>query len=270
MEQYLLPILVLVAIAIIAGVILTLASKFMAVSVNEAAAQIRETLPGANCGACGYAGCDAYAAALADDHTVKGNMCTPGGSAVALAISKVLGIDFESVEGKYALVRCSGTFDKTQYVMDFKGIQSCNANKMFYRGRGACSKACLGFGDCVDVCEYGAITMVNGVASIDKNKCVGCSVCVNNCPNQLITLVPSSLTTFVGCSSTDKPANTHKVCKAGCIACKKCEEVCKFDAIHVADNLASIDSAKCKNCGMCIKVCPVGVIKSNKPPKQKN
>lgn len=264
MVQYILPVVIVVGIGFLAGAILTLASKFMHVKVNESVAQIRKVLPGANCGACGYAGCDAYATVLANDHTIKANLCTPGGSAVALSISKILGINFEAVEGKYAMVKCSGTFDKTSYVMDFRGIQSCNANKMFYRGRGSCSRACLGFGDCVEVCAYGAISMVNGVANVDKNKCVGCSVCVRNCPNSLISIVPSSLSTYVGCSSQDNAAHTHRVCKAGCIACKKCEKVCKFDAIHVVNNVAVIDPEKCKNCGMCVKECPVGVIKSNR------
>lgn len=267
MEQYYIPVLIVAAIGVIAGATLTIASRFMAVKVNEAAALVKQALPGANCGACGYAGCESYANALVDNHTVKANLCTPGGSAVALEISKILGIAFESVEGKYALVKCSGTFDKTNYIMDFRGIQSCNANKMFYRGRGACSKACLGYGDCVEACRYGAISMINGVAAIDKVKCVGCSVCVKKCPNHLIDIVPAGLTTYVGCSSPDSGAKTGSACKAGCIACKKCEKVCKFDAIHVVGNLAAIDPEKCKNCGMCIKECPVGIIKSNRVRK---
>ena len=267
MEQYVTPILIVAGIGILAGAILTVASKFMAVKVNEAAVKVREALPGANCGACGFAGCDDYAASLVNDHTVKANLCTPGGSAVALEISRILGISFEAAEGKYAIVKCSGTFDKTNYIMDFRGIQSCSANKMFYRGRGACSRACLGFGDCVEACECGAIFMVNGVARIDKLKCVGCGVCVKRCPNHLIEIVPSGLSTYVGCSSQDDGAKTHRICKAGCIACGKCEEACRFDAIHVKGNLAEIDPEKCKNCGMCAKVCPTGIIQSNRIKK---
>lgn len=267
--QFLLPVAIVAGIGLLSGAVLTVASKFMAVEENEAAVKVRAVLPGANCGACGYAGCDDYANALVNDHSIKPNLCTPGGSAVALEVSNILGISFESVKGKYALVKCSGTYDKTSYIMDFKGIQSCNANIMFYRGRGSCFNACLGYGDCVDVCEYDAIKIVNGVASIDKNKCVGCGVCVKKCPVSLIALVPENNTTYVGCSSIDAAAKTMRVCKIGCIACKKCEKVCKFDAIHVENNYASIDPEKCKNCGLCIKECPVGVIKSNKPIKQK-
>jgi electron transport complex protein RnfB len=146
--------------------------------------------------------------------------------------------------------------------MDFKGLQSCAANKLFYRGRGACHKACLGYGDCVKVCNYEAISVVNGVAIVNKCKCVGCGLCAQRCPSNLIQIIPSSSSVFVACSSIDPGALTRKLCKAGCIACKKCEKACQADAIKVVDNLASIDVTKCTSCGACIAQCPVGVIKS--------
>lgn len=257
------PIAIVTVTGIIAAVVLTLAAKFMAVTVNESVAQIYSVLPGVNCGACGFAGCEEYARQLAENSSIKPNLCTPGGADVARKISTILGIEFESVAGKYAIVKCSGTLDKTDYVMDFRGLQSCSANKLFYRGRGACFKACLGYGDCVKACNYDAISIVNGVAVVDKCSCVGCGLCVSRCPNDLIAIIPSSSTVFVGCSSPDPAAVTRKACKAGCIACKKCEKVCEFDAIKVENNIATIDPEKCTNCGACIAACPVGVIKTS-------
>jgi Na+-translocating ferredoxin:NAD+ oxidoreductase subunit B len=262
--NYLIPVGIVVLIGLISAAVLTLAAKFMSVTVNEAVSQVYSVLPGANCGACGFAGCEEYARQLVDDKTVKANLCTPGGSEVSLKISTILGIDFESVAGKYAIVKCSGTLDKTDYIMDFRGLQSCSANKLFYRGRGSCFKACLGYGDCVLACNYDAISIVNGVAVVDKCKCVGCGLCANRCPNQLIEIIPSSSRVFVGCSSTDTGAYTRKVCKAGCIACKKCEKACEAGAITIANNLATIDPAKCTNCGACITQCPVSVILSTR------
>lgn len=261
MEKFIAPILIVVGIGLIAGIILTLAAKFMAVKVDERVAKLREALPGANCGACGYPGCDEYAKVLAEDHTIKANLCTPGGSAVSQEISEILGVEFEGVAGKVAILKCSGSCEKTNYVMDYQGLQSCRASKQFYRGRGACHKSCLGFGDCAVICEYDAIKIENGIAVVDRNKCIGCGMCEKSCPNKLIEIVPKSTRVVVGCSSEESPTFTRQNCKIGCIGCKLCVKACKFDAIEVDGSLATIDYTKCKNCTLCAKVCPRGVIK---------
>lgn len=261
--QYLTPVILVVVIGLLAGVLLTIAAKFMAVKMDETAGKIIEVLPGANCGACGFAGCEDYANAIAADkeHKLKANMCTPGGNDVAMQISNILGIEFEGAASKVAIMKCSGSREKTSYSMDYQGYQNCKANKLFYRGRGLCEKACLGFGDCVKVCEYGAIKIENGIAVIDRNKCVGCGLCAKECPNDLIEIVPDKMRVVVGCSSIDTAKNTTQICTIGCIGCKRCEKECKFDAIHVIDNHAVIDYSKCKNCTLCAKVCPTKVIK---------
>lgn len=262
--QYFIPVALVVAIGLLAGGILTVAAKFMAVKVDETAAKILEALPGANCGACGYAGCADYANALAGDpeHTIKSNMCTPGGNAVAMAVGGILGVEFEGADSKYAIMKCSGSREKTSYSMDYQGYQNCKANKLFYRGRGTCEKACLGFGDCVSVCDYDAIHIENGIAVINRNKCVGCGACAKACPNALIEIVPSKMQVVVGCSSVDPGNVTRQICTIGCIGCKLCEKECKFDAIHVENNHAVIDYTKCKNCKLCVKVCPTKVIRA--------
>jgi len=258
------PVGVVAAIGLLSGVLLTIAAKYMAVPVDDRVTNVREVLPGANCGACGFAGCDEYAEKLVHDG-VKTNLCTPGGGAVALAISKQLGVEAEEVVPKSAIVKCSGTCKDTTYIMDYQGPQTCEACNYFYQGRGSCSHACLGFGDCVQVCQYDAIHIENGIAVVDKENCTGCSMCAKACPNFLINIVPSSSEIFVGCSSKDKGAFTRKVCSAGCIGCKKCEKTCAYGAITITDNLAAIDPEKCVNCGDCVGVCPTNVIKSQIP-----
>ncbi|MGI6733664.1 MAG: RnfABCDGE type electron transport complex subunit B [Anaerovoracaceae bacterium] len=265
--QFVIPVGIVVGIGLLSGIMLTVAAKFMAVEVDETAANIAEALPGANCGACGYAGCADYAGALAADHSVPANLCTPGGNAVAMAISELLGVEFEGAQAKVAIVKCSGTREKTSYSMDYQGYQNCTANKLFYRGRGTCEKACLGFGDCVKVCDYGAIYIENGIAVVNRNRCVGCGACAKVCPNQLIEIVPDKMRVVVGCSSIDKGSVTKDICSIGCIACKLCEKSCKFDAIHVENNHAVIDYTKCTNCTLCAKVCPTKVIHVH--PKKK-
>jgi electron transport complex protein RnfB len=261
--SFIVPVALVTGMGLLAGGILTIADKFMAVEMDETAANILAVLPGANCGACGYAGCEDYANALAADkeeHMVKTNLCTPGGNNVAMAISEILGVEFEGASSKFAIMKCSGTHERTKYNMDYQGPPTCKANKLFFRGRGVCEAGCMGFGDCVAVCNYDAIRIINGIAAINKNRCVGCGLCAKACPNKLIELAPETTNVVVGCSSVDTGRVTRQKCTIGCIACKICEKNCPEDAIHVIDNHAVIDYTKCTNCGTCVSKCPRKVI----------
>ena len=269
MQAFIIPIAAAVAIALIAALLLSLAAKFMAVPVNETQAAIRAELPGANCGACGFAGCDDYAAALAEGGDVKTNLCVPGADAVAAAIAAILGQDAEDVIEQVANVRCSGLCDVTKPEMDYQGLKTCAAAKGLFGGPGSCKYGCIGFGDCERVCPYGAIQVCNGLAKVDREKCVGCGMCARTCPQHIIDIIPDVKRVYVACSSADKGAVTNKLCSAGCIGCKLCEKACKFDAIHVENNHAVIDIDKCKNCGMCAKACPKKVIKMYPKPQAK-
>lgn len=260
MSGYLIPVVAVVAIALLSGVILTLAAKFMAVPVDETAVLLREALPGANCGACGYAGCDQYAAALAADHTIAPNLCIPGGASSAEALAGILGVDAGESVAMRASVRCSGTPDKTAPAMEYQGLKSCSAAKLFFGGEGSCKFGCMGMGDCISVCSYDAIGIVNGIACTNPAACTGCGACAKACPQKLIDIMPAKQRVFVVCNSCDPGGVVNKTCKAGCIGCKLCEKECKFDAIHVVDNLAVIDYGKCKNCTLCAKKCPKSVI----------
>jgi Na+-translocating ferredoxin:NAD+ oxidoreductase RNF subunit RnfB len=251
-------ILAVTVIGIICAVMLAVASKVMAVKVDEKAAALREALPGANCGACGYPGCDGYAAALTGGG-VKTNLCIPGGDAVAEQVSVILGVSFENVVEKVAVVHCIGDCDATKDRIDYEGITTCAAAKLL-GGKGSCSYGCIGFGDCAAVCPYGAICIEKGIARVDTRKCTGCSMCVAACPNKIITVERDTIKTAVLCSNKDKGAVTRKKCTVGCIACKKCEKECPVQAIVIENNLSVIDYAKCTDCGHCAEVCPVKCI----------
>ncbi len=267
MEGYIIPVVLVCVVGIAAGVILTIAAKVMYVPVDERVTQCLEALPGANCGGCSFAGCSDYANAIVENGSPV-NMCPVGGAAVAAVLAKIMGVDAGSAEPQVAIVRCGGFGDKTSKILEYDGVPTCKANKSMYNGAGACGHGCLGYGDCVSACNFNAIGIVNGVAWVDRENCVGCGACTKACPNGLITLVPKSNLVYVACSSTDKGAVTRKACTAGCIACRKCEKTCKFDAIHIENNKAVIDPEKCKNCGMCAKECPDGsIIKLPKPKK---
>ncbi|MBQ2749834.1 MAG: RnfABCDGE type electron transport complex subunit B [Clostridia bacterium] len=243
--------------SILFGYLLSVAAKFFYVKIDERIEKVQEVLPGANCGGCGYSGCAAYAEAC-----VKGapcNLCNAGGQAVANKIATITGRESGTVEEKKAFVYCSGGgHDKNRY--EFFGMHSCIPASRIDGGPHLCTFACLGFGSCVKVCNFNAISVVNGVAKVDQSKCTGCGACVAECPKGIIGLVPASQNINVPCRSHMKGADTMKACTMGCIGCKKCEKACTHGAITVKDSLASIDPAKCVSCGDCFNTCPRNLI----------
>ena len=260
MNEILLPVLIVAGIGLLCGLGLAIASIVMAVPKDEKAEAIEEILPGANCGACGYSGCAGYAKALSSGEAPVG-LCSPGGAAVAAATAELLGVAAGEVEYKTALVHCMGSHDNTTDRMKYQGIGSCAAAVQLYGGISSCSFGCMGLGDCAAVCEYDAIKVCNGVASIDPTRCKGCSKCVQACPKHLISFVPLKPQAVVRCSNCDKGGVTRKLCKVGCIGCMKCVKACESGAVTVNQFKASVDPAKCTACGKCVEVCPQDCIR---------
>ncbi len=257
---------IIIATAIVAGVglfiglFLGVAAKFFEVKQDERELQVRELLPGANCGGCGYPGCDGLAAAIAKGEA-PANACPVANAAAHKAIAEVMGSSVEEGERMVAFVKCAGTCDKTEVKYEYYGVRDCNkAAAVPGRGDKKCSYGCMGFGSCVKVCAFDAIHIVNGIAVVDKEKCTGCSSCTAKCPNKLIEMVPVSARHQVACSSLDRGKDVKAACSTGCIGCKLCVKNCEYDAIHVENNLAYIDYSKCTNCGKCAGVCPVKII----------
>ena len=247
-------------IGIICALVLAIASKVMAVKEDERFPIVRDCLPGANCGACGYPGCDGYAKALLSDENVKTNLCIPGADAVSRQLSEILGVEFEDVVEQVAVIKCRGDCDMTGDKMEYHGIESCAAANIMYNGRRKCVWGCLGLGDCARACPNGAICIEKGIAHIDTRKCTGCGICTRTCPNNLITVMPDIERVLVTCSNAEKGARTRVQCSHGCIGCRKCEKACPTGAVTVKNNLAEIDYEKCINCGECAKVCMTGCI----------
>lgn len=267
----LIPVGIVVVIGLIAGIILTIAAKLMYVPVDQVVADLNEALPGANCGACGYAGCNDYAEALGADqeHSLSTALCPVGGSEVATKIAEILGVAAEDAEPKVAMVMCNGTSGVTKTIMDMDRVATCKAATQFYGGQWACAFGCVGLGDCKLHCEYDAIEIVDGLARINRDKCVGCGVCAKACPKNIISIQAKKSLVYVACTSNSPGGNTRKRCTVGCIGCMKCQKACKFDAIFVENNLARVDFDKCKNCGLCEKECPTKAIINLRPKKVK-
>ena len=260
MSPIVIAVLSVAGIGILCAIMLAVFSKVMAVPVDEKYVKVRECLPGANCGACGYAGCDGYAKALSDGDEERTNLCVPGADAVSRQLSDVLGVAFQDVVEQVAVVKCRGDCNAVQNKMNYEGIKTCAAANMLFAGFSACSCGCLGLGDCAAACPEHAICMDNGLAHVDTRKCVGCGVCVKTCPNHLIDLMADVEKVLVKCSSTDSTIVTRSACSRGCLGCGKCQRECPAGAITVVNNLAHVDYEKCTNCGHCAEVCLTGAI----------
>lgn len=255
----LIPAGIFAGLGVLLGVLLAVASRVFAVKTDERVEKIAEVLPGANCGGCGYSGCAALADAI-----VKGeapaNACRAGGAACAEKIGKIMGVSVTAQTPVRARVLCSGACGKAQEKCRYEGVQDCIAADRMYGSDKACAFGCMGLGSCVSVCKYSALSIRDGIAHVDPDRCTGCGACAGICPKHLIELVPTTAKYVVDCHSKDPGATARKVCDVGCIGCKICEKNCPSDAVHVTDNLAAIDQSKCTACGTCAQKCPRKII----------
>lgn len=266
MNTILIPVVIVAAMGLVLGLGLAVASKVFAVPVDEKAEKIRACLPGANCGACGFSGCDGYAAALSEGKTDKTNLCGPGGKDTAKGIAEVLGVESCDVKQMVAVVLCQGNFNNVGMKLDYSGVKSCRMAAQLFGGPKQCTYGCLGFGDCVEQCPYGAIFLCDGVARVNPELCQSCKMCMNICPRGLIELYPvDEAHAGVFCKNRDKGALTRKACKQGCIACTKCVRVCEAGAVTIENNVAHVDTSKCTGCGKCMEGCPTGAINTILP-----
>ena len=242
------------------GVLLAVCSHFFAVPDDEKVKQIRAVLPGANCGACGYKGCNDYAEAVASGNAAP-NLCIPGALAVAEQLGEILGVEVEEPKDVVALVHCNGDCTACGDKAIYDGMKTCHASTAFFGGPKACSYGCIGCGDCAAVCISDAICMENGIARVDSSRCVGCGLCAKTCPKHIISMVPQDTKVVVYCVNHDKGAEARKACQNACIGCKKCEKLCPLGAITVVDNCAVVDYEKCQGCGVCAEGCPTKCLK---------
>lgn len=250
--------------AVLAAVLYFVAQKFK-VEEDPRIDEVEKMLPGANCGGCGFAGCRGMAEALVKNDDISALYCPVGGGEVMKAVADYLGKAAPEREPQVAVVRCAGTCANRPRTNQFDGAPSCAVVAATYGGETGCTFGCLGKGDCTAVCEFGAITMnpETGLPEVDDEKCTACGACVKACPKGVIELrkkFPKSRKVYVSCVNKDKGGVARKSCKAACIGCGKCAKVCPFGAITVENNLAFIDSTKCRLCRKCVVECPTGAI----------
>ena len=255
---------VMAALGTLIGIGLSFAYRKLKVEEDPNLKKILETLPGLNCGACGYASCEEFAKNLKEGKTPLDG-CKVGGEKLAKELKSLLGKGKTSKkDNKKARLKCNATNDQKTKTVDYKGFKNCQASDALGSSGFMCFEGCLGFGDCAEVCPVSAIEIKEGSPQINLNKCIGCGLCIEACPRDLIDVVnlkeSQEALIVVGCNCTQTGTVTGKMCKAGCIACGKCIKVCPVDAIKIENSKAIINPLKCIACRKCVEACPTGAI----------
>ena len=243
------------------GIGLAIAAHKIAVETNPLIEEVLESLPLAQCGGCGYPGCEGYAIAVVSDPNVPPNLCFPGKERVAALVAELTGKKLTAVEDQIALVRCSRVEGRVSHKHEYIGFASCTAANLGFGGPSNCQYACIGLGECAEVCPFDAIDMVENFPVVNPDKCVSCGVCVRTCPKKIIELQTLKARVYVPCSTMDMGNKVKAVCQVGCIACKICVKVCPGKVVSYENNNIKIDHKACIAYGpsceeVCVAKCP--------------
>lgn len=277
MNVILVAVIALGVLGLVLAAVLFLIAKKFAVEEDPRIAQVAEVLPQANCGGCGFPGCSGFAEACvkaAGTGSLEGKLCPVGGQEVMEKVAGILGLTAEAGEQKVAVVRCNGTCANRPRTVQYDGVRSCRIAHNTAGGETGCFYGCLGCGDCVAACTFGAIHMnpETGLPEVDETKCTACGACTKACPRNIIELRPmgkKGRRMVVRCVNKEKGPVAKKACAAACIGCGKCMKTCEFEAITLENNLAYIDPAKCRLCRKCEEACPQGsIVAMNFPPRK--
>lgn len=265
MSTPILILLVLTSLGLFFGFVLAYSNKKFGIEVNPLIHIVEDVLPKGQCGACGYAGCMAYAEAVVLNPDVAPNLCSPGKDAVAKLVAELTGKAAAPMEPQIAQVKCAGSNSKAGKSYAYNGVEDCVAANLLFGGHKSCKYGCLGLGTCVKSCPFDAMVMSeDGLPIIDPEKCTSCGKCVSVCPKQVISLMPIGARVRVNCSSKDKGPVAKKACSVACIGCSLCMRQCPHEAIKMENNLAIVDAKICEEkCSdaVCLSKCPTKAIR---------
>jgi len=248
------------------GFALAAAAMRFNVAVNPLVERVREALPSANCGACGFAGCLAYAEAVVERTDVSPSLCAPGRGPVAQELASLTGKEMGAVQDRLVVMRCHGTSAYARNEAEYVGVETCAAASLVFGGPKACKNGCLGLGDCVRACPFDALYLGEaGIAVVNTDKCTGCGICVPVCPKDLFQLYPRGRRIELSCVARDKGSVVRSTCMVGCILCRKCVAKCPAEAITFDGTTIVIDHEKCLAYGpscneVCVDVCPSTIL----------
>ncbi len=251
------------------GVGLAFASRALAVQKDKRVEEVEDALPGLNCGACGYAGCAAYAEAVAEGEAPL-TLCSPGGPTAAEELGRIMGVEVEvSARKMVAQVHCRGGHDVSEYTFDYHGLQDCTALHLMFGGDKVCKNSCLGLGTCIRVCPVDAIGYDDeGKVWVDRDICISCGKCIEVCPTGVMKWIPYDADYIVACNNTDPAKVVRKHCKVGCIACGICVKRSPEGGFVIENNLSSIDYSSDGDRSAAAEKCPPKCIIAVTPPSE--
>ena len=261
-------------LGITAAVVLYFVAQKFKVYEDPRIDEVEESLPAANCGGCGFAGCRNFAEACVKSEDFSGLYCPVGGNETMSAVAKIMGKDAVEQDPQVAVLQCNGTCENRPKTNQYDGATTCSIASSLYGGDTGCQFGCLGHGDCVRVCNFEALHMdpITGLPVVDDENCTACGACVDECPKDLFELrkrAKKDRKIYVACKNEDKGGIAKKSCSAACIGCSKCFKICPFEAITMNNNLAYIDSDKCRLCRKCVVECPTNaIIEIGFPPRK--
>ncbi len=263
-------VLALLGIGLIAAVILAVASRALKVEENPLIEETLEQLPGANCGGCGFAGCEAYAAAVVTNESVPANLCTVGGAATAEAVGQLCGKAVVQGEPMVTFRRCSRVQGNVKQRYEYVGTSTCSSAALLEGGPYMCTWACLGLGDCLRACPFDAMYIRDGMVEILPSKCVSCGQCIKVCPRSILQLIPRRARVMIYCATREKLKDVSEVCDIGCINCLKCLKACPADAITYEKRRIEINHEQCLAYGpscreACVEACPRSIMLRRTP-----
>lgn len=263
-------IITLFSLGFVSAAILAIASKLLYVEEDPRIEVVTEALPGANCGGCGFAGCESYAIAVLNDPNVPPNKCCAGGPDVATRVGELAGKAAGDADPMVAFRRCVKVEGKVAKKFDYSGFVSCAAAKLVQNGPDACAYSCIGFGDCVRACPFDAMWVEDNLVRISPEKCTSCGTCVRACPNSILELIPRRARVMVFCSTQDKGKAVKDVCEAGCISCGACIKKCPAKCVRQENGRIIIDQRVCLEYGpsceeVCVSSCPRNILRCLSP-----
>lgn len=263
---------IITVLGVLLALVLFLVAKKFKVEEDPRIDEVEKAMPGANCGGCGFAGCRAFAESAVKASDLEKHFCPVGGNDTMAKVAAILGFEVKAKAPQVAVIRCNGTCSARPKTNEYDGFPSCKVKAALYSGDTGCSFGCLGCGDCVEACQFGALSMdpETGLPVVDEEKCTACGACVKACPKLIIELRPKGprgMREAVVCVNKDKGPVAKKACANACIGCGICVKTCTHDAIVMENNIAYIDPAKCKLCRECEAMCPTGAIHGVNFPK---